>query len=309
MDAASVSQPWPAPAKLNRWLRIIGRRTDGYHLLQTVFQFLDRHDQLYFELREDGRIEHQNPLPSVPAEQDLCIRAALLLQQTCGVRQGVSLRIDKRLPLGGGLGGGSSNAATVLLALNHYWQTGLSLDELAVLGLRLGADVPVFVHGEAAWAEGIGERLTPLPELDQPWFLVLIPPCSVSTVKVFNNPGLTRDASAIKIRALVTDADGNDCEAVVFQQYPQVKRAAQWLGQYAKARLSGTGASVFAAFETRADAERVLSQAISELSAPRLGQSELFETVGYSEGYTGFVSRACNRSLLHQRLQEARIAV
>jgi 4-diphosphocytidyl-2-C-methyl-D-erythritol kinase len=294
---------WPAPAKLNRWLRIIGRRADGYHLLQTVFQFLDYYDKLYFDLRSDGRVVHSNPLPSVPAEQDLCVRAALLLQQHCSVAQGVTLGINKRLPLGGGLGGGSSNAATTLLALNHYWQTGLSLDELAKLGLQLGADVPVFVYGVAAWAEGVGDRLTPLPELDQPWFVVLVPPCSVPTANVFNNPALTRDSSAIRIRALVMDADKNDCEAVVFQQYPQVKRAADWLGQYAKARLSGTGSCVFAAFKTREEAEQVLAQAVDDLFAPELLAYGSVKT----KGYTGFVSQACNHSLLHQWLQKAKI--
>lgn len=298
MDFAPVGtsaalQAWPAPAKLNRWLRIIGRRHDGYHLLQTVFQFLEQSDQLYFELREDDRIEHLNPLPGVPAEQDLCVRAARLLQQTCAVRCGVGIRIDKQLPMGGGLGGGSSNAATTLLALNHYWQTGLSLDELAALGVQLGADVPVFVHGEAAWAEGVGEQLTPLPTLDRPWFTVLIPPCSVPTGKIFSDPALTRDSSAIRIRALVTDNDGNDCEAVVFQQYPQVAQAADWLSHFAKARLSGTGACVFAAFNERAEAEEVLAQA----------RMDLF---GFA-GFTGFVSRGCNKSLLHQRLQQAKI--
>jgi len=290
---ASELQAWPAPGKLNRCLRIIGRRADGYHLLQTVFQFLDCHDELYFELRNDSRIEHLNPLPGVPAEQDLCVRAARLLQQTSSVRQGVNIRINKRLPMGGGLGGGSSNAATTLLVLNQYWGSALSLDELTALAIQLGADVPVFVYGQAAWAEGIGEELTALPALDQPWFVVLVPPCSVPTQDVFNNTGLTRDSSAIKIRALITDNDGNDCEAVVFQQYPLVARAAEWLNQYTKARLSGTGACVFAAFHSRAEADQVLAQASTDLFT--------------SAGFSGFVSRGCNQSLLHQRLQEARI--
>ena len=280
-------RPWPAPAKLNRFLHILGRRADGYHQLQTIFQFLDIADELRFIPRSDGLIERIKELPGVPAEQDLSIRAARLLQQASGSTQGVSLQIDKKIPLGGGLGGGSSNAATTLLALNHYWRTGLSLSELAELGLRLGADVPVFVHGKAAWAEGVGEQLTPLPELDRPWFVVLMPACSVATGEVFSDPGLTRDSPAIKIRALVTDDHRNDCETVVFRRYPLIAKAAKWLSKYAKARLSGTGACVFAAFVERAEAEQVLASKPADLA--------------------GFVSRGNNGSRLHQRLQEAKI--
>jgi len=162
---------WPAPAKLNRFLHIVGRRANGYHLLQTVFQFIDRCDYLSFSVRADGLIQRRGEVSGVPAEADLSVRAAGLLQRACGVRQGVTIVIDKRLPLGGGLGGGSSDAATTLVALNHYWGTGLTTAELVTLSLTLGADVPVFVHGRAAWAEGVGERLTPLDELDEPWFV------------------------------------------------------------------------------------------------------------------------------------------
>ena len=287
LKGTEQDSPWPAPAKVNRFLHIIGRRADGYHELQTIFQFLELADNLQFYPREDGRIERLNDLPAIPAEQDLSVRAARLLQQATGCSQGASLYIDKNIPIGGGLGGGSSNAATTLLALNHYWATGLPLVELAELGLRLGADVPVFVYGKAAWAEGVGEQLTPLPELDRPWFLVLIPTCSVVTQEVFSDPGLTRDSPAIKIRALVTDEDRNDCETVVFRHYPLVANAAKWLNRYAKTRLSGTGSCVFAAFNDCADAKQVLALKPADMM--------------------GFISRGHNESLLHKRLQEAKI--
>lgn len=285
---------WPAPAKLNRFLHIVGRRPDGYHLLQTIFQFLDKSDELYFTPRSDGIIEHCNPLPNIPIEQDLTVRAARLLKSHCRSTQGVSISITKRLPIGGGLGGGSSNAATTLVALNHYWQTGLSLQQLAELGLQLGADVPVFVHGCAAWAEGIGEQLYPLETLDQPWFVVLIPPCSVATKKIFNNPALTRDTTAIKIRALITENEGNDCEEVVFQLYPNVANVARLLERYAKTRMSGTGSCLFAAFTDQVSAQTALQRVLVDLQQ-------------VVPGTTGFVSQACNKSHLHQCLQQAKM--
>ncbi len=277
-----VSRPdtiaWPAPAKLNRMLRIVGRRADGYHLLQTVFQFLDYGDWLWFEPRTDRSLVRAYEIPGVPMDTDLSMRAARLLQKVTGVSQGVTLHMLKRLPLGGGLGGGSSDAATTLIALNQQWQTGLTLTELAALGLTLGADVPVFVHGQAAWAEGVGEQLTPI-DLDEPWFVVLVPACQVATGAVFNDPELTRNSVPITIADFIMGAGGNDCEAVVYRRYPKVAAAAAWLAQYGPARLTGTGACVFAAFGDNASAEQVLAQLPS--------------------GWIGLIARGCNRSPLH----------
>lgn len=281
---------WPAPAKLNLMLRIVGRRSDGYHLLQTVFQFLDRCDWLAFDLRDDGRIERASEVPGVSADADLTVRAARLLQRVTGVRQGATLHIVKHLPMGGGLGGGSSDAATVLVALNHYWRTGLSLAELAELGLTLGADVPVFVHGQAAWAEGIGERLITL-ELTESWFVVLVPACQVATGAVFGDPELTRNSLPITISSfLLGEEGGNDCEAVVYRRYPEVAAAVAWLARHGQARLTGTGACVFAAFPDAASARQVLEH--------------------LPPGLSGFVARGCNRSPLSERLaREQRASV
>ncbi|QQS53388.1 MAG: 4-(cytidine 5'-diphospho)-2-C-methyl-D-erythritol kinase [Candidatus Competibacteraceae bacterium] len=288
MDAITLdSAAWPAPAKLNLMLRVVGRRPDGYHLLQTVFQFLDRCDRLWFEPRDDDTITRDGEVVGVPPEADLTVRAARLLQQTTGVDQGVRIRIDKRLPMGGGLGGGSSDAATTLVALNHYWRTGLTLVELAELGLRLGADVPVFVHGRAAWAEGVGERLTPL-ELDEPWFVVLAPTCHVATGAVFGDSELTRNSSLITITDFMMGADGNDCEAVVYRRYPEVAAAAAWLVRYGSPRLTGTGACVFAAFPSTDHAQYVLDRLPPD--------------------WKGFVARGCNRSPLHERLTRECVA-
>lgn len=281
---------WPAPAKLNLLLRIVGRRADGYHLLQTVFQFLDRCDWLKFALRDDGRIERASEVPGVPADADLTVRAARLLQRATGVRQGATLHIAKHLPMGGGLGGGSSDAATVLVALNHYWRTGLSAAELAELGLTLGADVPVFVQGRAAWAEGVGERLTAL-EPAESWFVVLTPNCHVATGTVFGDPELTRNSPPITISDFMSGAaGGNDCQAVVYRRYPEVAAAAAWLARYGQARLTGTGACVFAAFPDATSARRVL-----ECLPP---------------GLSGFVACGRNRSPLCERLaREQRASV
>lgn len=282
MESIPLSEnPWPAPAKLNRFLHIVGRRSDGYHLLQTVFQFIDRCDYLYFQVRSDGRICRQNEVPGISPAADLSLRAARLLQEVTGVARGATIRIDKRLPIGGGLGGGSADAATTLVALNCYWRTGLSLEQLAELGLRLGADVPVFVGGRAAWAEGVGERLTPL-ELDEPWFVVLVPPCSVATGAVFNDPKLTRDSQPITISAFMMGGGSNDCESVVYRHYPEVTAAAHWLSRYGKVRLTGTGGCVFAAFPDRWSAEQVADQ--------------------IPTGMSGFVARGLNRSPLYERL-------
>ncbi len=276
-----TSAAWPAPAKLNLMLRIVGRRPDGYHLLQTVFQFLDHSDWLWFAPRDDGVIEREGEIAGVSPDADLTVRAARLLQQVAGTHQGATIQIIKNLPMGGGLGGGSSDAATALVALNHAWRTGLSFAELAKLGLQLGADVPVFVHGQAAWAEGVGEQLTPIT-LEEPWFVVLKPACHVATGAVFNDPELTKNSPLSTITDFVKGAGGNDCEAVVYRRYPEVAAAAAWLAQHGAARLTGTGACVFAAFPDADHAQRVLAQ--------------------LPTGWVGFMARGCNRSPLQERL-------
>lgn len=274
-------RPWPAPAKLNLFLQVTGRRSDGYHELQTAFQFLDWCDWLRFRVSPEGRICRLTDLPEVPAEQDLTVRAARLLQAYTGSRQGVDISLDKRLPLGGGLGGGSSDAATTLLALNRLWGLGLSEAELARLGLNLGADVPVFLRGHAAWAEGVGERLRAL-ELPEPWFLVLVPPVSVSTAEVFSDPELTRDSPMMTIADFLAGGGRNDCEGVVCRRYPAVAEALEWLSQFAPARMTGTGACVFAAWFSEDQARKVLDQ----VPPP----------------WQGFVARGLNRSPLLDRL-------
>ena len=274
---------WPAPAKLKLMLRIVGRRADAYPLLQTVFQFLECGDWLWFEPRADGAIIRASEIPGLPMDADLTGRAARLLQQTTSVSQGTTIRIAKQLPMGSGLGGGSSDAATTLIALNHQWRTGLKLTELAALGLTLGADVPVFVHGQAAWAEGVGEKLLSI-DLDEPWFLVLTPACHVATGIVFNDPELTRNSPLITIADFVTGAGGNDCEKVVYRRYPEVAAAAAWLAQFGVARLTGTGACVFAAFKDEASAESVLAHV--------------------PQGWRGFIAHGRNRSPLHDYLAQ-----
>lgn len=276
-----TDKPWPAPAKLNLFLHITGRREDGYHLLQTVFQFLDHGDRLYFSLRPDGRIRRLSKLPDVPEASDLVVRAAKLLQEVSGCTQGVDIRVDKRLPMGGGLGGGSSDAATTLIALNHLWALNLPPETLAEMGLQLGADVPVFVHGHAAWAEGVGEKLTDV-ELPEPWFVVLVPPVQVSTAEIFTSPELTRDCPPITIRDFLDGQGGNVCQALVVKHYPEVAAALEWLGKYGKAMMTGTGACVFAAFEQEARAREVFS--------------------ARPEGWQGFVAQGRNRSPLLTRL-------
>ncbi len=272
---------WPAPAKLNLMLHVIGRRADGYHELQSVFQFLQLGDEIAFELRQDAVIARIGGNEAVPAEQDLILRAARLLSTNCGVNRGVDIRVYKQLPVGGGLGGGSSNAATTLHALNLLWQTGLDISQLAALGLRLGADVPVFIHGQAAFAEGVGEHLTPI-DLPEPWYLVINPGVPVATAEIFAAAQLTRDTPAIKICDLFTSTWSNDCTPVVIARYPEVKHALDWLGHYAEAKMSGTGASVFAEFGTQQQACEVRDEL--RLSMP---------------SWTAFVARGCNRSPLH----------
>lgn len=250
---------WPAPAKLNLMLRIVGRRPDGYHELQTVFQFIDRCDRLRFEVREDGLIHRLLDVPGVAPEDDLTVRAAQTLRDATGCRLGADIRCEKLLPMGGGLGGGSSDAATTLVALNRLWATGLDEDALAELALPLGADVPVFVRGFAAWGEGVGERLTPVT-LPEPWYLVLSPPCSVSTRDVFMHPELTRDSVPATLADFVAGDVSNDCLSVVRREYVPVAEALDWLSGWGGGRLTGTGACVFAVFEDASQALCALEQ-------------------------------------------------
>jgi 4-diphosphocytidyl-2-C-methyl-D-erythritol kinase len=247
---------WPAPAKLNLFLHVVGRRADGYHLLQTVFRFLDHGDTLYLARRTDGAIRLRTPLPGVPAERDLAWRAARALQAYAGCRLGADIWLDKRLPMGGGLGGGSSDAATVLIALNRIWGLGLDRQTLQTLGLTLGADVPVFVFGRSAFAEGVGERLQPI-ELAPASYVVLVPPVQVSTAEVFASTALTRDTPTIKIMPLPPGYGRNDLEPVVVAHHPIVGEYLAWLRQHGDARMTGSGACVFAAYPDRATAEAV----------------------------------------------------
>ena len=244
---------WLAPAKLNLFLHMVGRRADGYHLLQTVFIFLDHGDSLDFAVREDGVVVLENPLPGVPPEHDLTVRAAHLLQEAAGVRQGATIRLEKRLPMGGGLGGGSSDAATTLVALNHLWQAGLSRPELERLALRLGADVPIFVHGHAAFAEGVGERFTDVV-VPEAWYLVLVPPVGVPTAQIFAAADLCRDTPAIKAEVWRPGTGHNDMEPVAVRLYPVVGEYLDMLRPYGMPRMSGSGACVFAAFPDAASA-------------------------------------------------------
>ena len=276
-----LATPWPAPAKINLFLHITGKRGDGYHELQTVFQFLDWGDSIEIHPREDGRIRRLSELPGVPAGDDLVVKAARSLQQATGTRIGADLTVKKRLPIGAGLGGGSSDAATTLVALNQLWGLGLPTERLIELGVKLGADIPIFIHGQAAWAEGVGEKLTTLA-LDEPWFLIIQPPCAVSTQEVFADPHLTRDSTAITIADFINSGGRNDCEPVVRARYPEVARALEWLKQWGDARLTGTGACVFARFSAEAQARDVIR------SLPH--------------DWQGFVATGLNRSPLLDRL-------
>lgn len=271
----------PAPAKLNLMLRIVGRREDGYHLLQTVFQFIDRCDWITLHKREDGRIRLKTPLSGVPEETDLTVRAARALREAAGIRDGVDIEIEKNLPMGGGLGGGSSDAATTLLGLNRLWSAALPIGQLMALGLRLGADVPVFVNGCSAWAEGVGELLTPL-DLPEPWYVVVVPQCHVATGKIFSAPNLTRDNEPITIIDFLSGRQENHCLPVVTEMYPEVRAAFCELSHFAPAKLTGTGACVFAAFGD----EREACEAARSL-AP---------------AWTLFVAQGINRSPLHRVL-------
>ena len=272
----------PAPAKLNLWLHITGRRADGYHELETVFQFLEHGDELSFALREDGQIRLQTEIEGVPHDSNLIVRAARLLQAQSGTPLGADIWLHKVLPMGGGIGGGSSDAATTLLALAHLWQLDWDEDRLASLGLSLGADVPVFVRGHAAFAQGVGEQLTPV-DPEEPWYVVLVPQVSVSTAEIFSHPELTRDSLPLKMRPVPEGNSRNDCQPVVEQSYPEVRNALNSLGKFTEARLTGTGSCVFGAFPSKAEADKVLAL--------------------LSETQTGFVAKGSNVSMLHRKLQ------
>jgi 4-diphosphocytidyl-2-C-methyl-D-erythritol kinase len=273
-------ESWPAPGKLNLFLHVVGRRPDGYHLLQTAFQFIDLNDELRFWKRPPGVIERLGEVCGVPAELDLSVRAAHVLAARASNRVGVAIEVRKRLPIGGGVGGGSSNAATTLLALSQLWDLDVPTDELARLGLSLGADVPVFLQGRAAWAEGVGERLTPV-DFPEPVYLLVRPDVAVSTAEVFGAPELTRDSPIITIRGFLTTGGRNDCEAVVRRRFPEVAVALDWLGRHGAARLTGTGSCVFAAMPDEESARAALDE------LPRR--------------WTGYVVRGLNRSPLVER--------
>lgn len=275
--AALGFEAYPAPAKVNLFLHVTGQREDGYHLLQTVFRLLDFYDTIHIKPLDDSRITRANVLDNVPPTQDLCIRAARMLQQHTGCRLGAELAVEKRIAMGGGLGGGSSDAATVLLALNRLWKLHLSRSELQQLGLQLGADVPVFVFGRNAWAEGIGEQLQPIA-LKPLYYLVLTPTVHVSTAQIFASNELTRNTIPTTIAAFSGVASGelqglirNDLESVVCKHYPAVATCLTWLGQFSQARMSGSGASVFAEFRNQAEAEAILAKALCEIEGKVTG--------------------------------------
>ena len=272
----------PAPAKLNLFLHITGRRDDGYHELQTCFQLLDYGDHLEFELTVESEISLESNLNNITAADNLIFKAATLLKEHTQIKSGVAIKLDKVLPSGAGLGGGSSDAATTLLALNQLWNCGLNTDELAILGLKLGADVPVFVRGYSGWAEGVGEKLRAMT-LPERWYLVISPDCEVSTKQIFCHEQLTRNSSTITIPAFPFSGTKNDCEAVAVKLYPEIGAALDWLIEYAPARMTGTGSSIFASFDTRAAAEQVLAALPSELKgfvAKGINKSPVLQALG-----------------------------
>jgi len=254
-----VTLSCPAPAKLNLFLHVVGRRSDGYHLLQTLFRFIDLHDTLHFTGRLDGVVRRTNAVEGVAEQQDLCVRAARLLQSETGCALGVDIAVEKRIPMGGGLGGGSSDAATTLIALNRLWQLDLSRAQLMKFGLCLGADVPVFVFGQNAFAEGVGEALQAYP-LSDAWYVVLFPNVAVPTAQIFTHPELTRDTVSITMRALSEVQLRNDLQSVSCKLYPEIARCIAWLDNYGNAMMTGSGACVFAEFDSRSQADAVLRQ-------------------------------------------------
>ena len=282
------SAGWPAPAKLNLFLHVTGRREDGYHELQTVFQLVDLADTLSFTPRADGEVRRVEGPAEVSAAEDLCLRAAQRLREAGRSSAGVDIRLEKRIPIQGGLGGGSSDAATTLVALNEIWGLRLPVEKLAAIGLGLGADLPVFVRGQSAWGEGVGERLTPL-ELPERHYAIIFPGVGIPTAEVFQAPELTRKTPKTTIRAFLRAGGHNDCEPVVTGRSPEVRKALTWLAEKGDARLTGTGSSVFAAFADRNAAEAAL--------------------VGLPTEWHGFVARGLDRSPLQERLAAERSRV
>jgi 4-diphosphocytidyl-2-C-methyl-D-erythritol kinase len=274
-----TSRWWPAPAKLNLFLHVTGRRSDGFHNLQTLFQLLDWGDEIGIEVSDDARIERVAGPAAIAPQDDLTVRAGLALQKATGTSRGARIRVRKRIPLGGGMGGGSSDAATVLRVLNKLWKTALGTPDLARIALTVGSDVPVFLYGSSAWAEGRGEQLTPM-ELPEAWYLIVHPGVAVATAGIFQAPELTRNSPLVTMRALSLAEGRNDCEPVVRSRFPEVAAALDWLGP--GARLSGTGSCVFLAFDDAAAAERVAARVPDE--------------------WTSFVARGVNRSPLDAAL-------
>ena len=272
------SATFPAPAKLNLFLHIVGRRPDGYHLLQSVFRFVDFSDSLSFRVLENGAIRRTRELPGVPEENDLCVLAANLLQQTSGTSLGTEIALEKKLPLGGGLGGGSSDAATTLMVLNRLWKLNFSRARLQELGLKLGADVPVFVFGQSAFVEGVGEVLQPI-KLPPAWYVVLVPNVKVSTAEIFADSSLTRNMKPIKINSFFIGQGRNALEPVVCRKYPEVAQHLAWLNQFGPARMTGSGACVFAEYAREQEARAVLARLPREMS--------------------GFVARGLDRHPMH----------
>lgn len=280
-----TGEAWPAPAKLNLFLHVTGRRPDGYHTLQTAFQIVDLADSLHFHPRADGEIRRLAGPAGVPAAEDLCLKAARSLQGKADRPLGADIRLEKRIPVQGGLGGGSSDAATTLVALNEIWGLHLPVEALAEIGLGLGADVPLFVHGRSAWGEGVGERLTPL-ELPESHYAIVFPGVGISTAEVFQAPELTRKTPETTIRGFLMAGGRNDCEPVVAGRSPEVRRALAWLGMRGSARMTGTGSCVFAAFADRGAAQAALD--------------------GLPAEWRGFVARGLDRSPLQERLAAER---
>ena len=280
-DSIITSTGWPAPAKINLFLHIIGRRADGYHILQTVFQFIDFGDDLEYSTRKDGELALHANYHTYDAEVDLNIRAARALQARTGCRLGADIRVSKKVPMGGGLGGGSSNAATTLVALNWLWQLNLPEDELLKTALELGADVPVFISGHSAWAEGVGDKLVAI-EPEENLYLIIYPGVSVATAEIFGAEELTRNTPPITIRDFLNDGGHNDCETVVRGKYPEVDKAMKWLDRYTRARLTGTGACIFGEFDSSPEAQSVCDR----IPVP----------------WQGFVAKGVNRSPLLDRL-------
>ncbi len=289
MDGGALAMhTWSAPAKLNLFLHITGRRPDGYHLLQTVFQFLDYADQLAFNITDNRKVMRMAPLPGVGEGDDLTVRAAILLQAEAKTEKGVEIYLNKSIPIGGGLGGGSSDAATTLLVLNELWGANLERARLMELGLQLGADVPVFLAGHAAWAEGVGEILTPI-EPEERWYAVMVPPVQVSTQRVFEELGLTAYGPPSKIRDFHAGRVRNDLEAVVRRCYPDVDRALQWLAQFGEARMTGSGACVYLPVKDQGEGAQIVERR--------------------PEWLEGFVARGVNRHPLSGMQYERSVGV